>query len=133
MRQKGCTDGFFGILSLQELVQRQFAQVCHSVNMEWGVKENHVAVIALHNCGISYSQIFELLNPLKILRMFINCACKRYQEIWRIVDRAQLRRLKSLRAQAAIKTVQERIHQNPLWKQKTAEHINPINVMPHQG
>ena len=38
-----------------------------SVNMEWGVKENHVAVIALHNCGESYSQIFKLLKPLKIL------------------------------------------------------------------
>jgi hypothetical protein len=34
--------------------------------MEWGVKENHVAVIALHNCGKSYSQIFILLKPLKI-------------------------------------------------------------------
>jgi hypothetical protein len=36
----------FGLLSLQVLVARQFAQVSHSVSMEWGVKENHVAVIA---------------------------------------------------------------------------------------
>jgi hypothetical protein len=28
----------FGLLSLQELVPRQFALVCHSVNMQWGVK-----------------------------------------------------------------------------------------------
>jgi len=35
------------LLSLQVLVPRQFALICHSVNMEWGVKENHVAVIAL--------------------------------------------------------------------------------------
>jgi hypothetical protein len=34
--------------------------------MECGVKENHVAVIAHHNCGKSYSQICELLKPLKI-------------------------------------------------------------------
>jgi len=34
----------FGLLSLQVLVLRQFALVCHSLNMEWGVKENHVAV-----------------------------------------------------------------------------------------
>jgi len=32
----------FGLLSLQIFVPRQFARVCHSVNMEWGVKENHV-------------------------------------------------------------------------------------------
>jgi hypothetical protein len=56
----------FGLLSLQVLVPRQFALVCHSVNMEWGVKESHVAVIALHNCGKSSSQIFKLLKPLKI-------------------------------------------------------------------
>ena len=31
--------------SLQLLPPRQFARICHSVNMEWGVKENHVAFI----------------------------------------------------------------------------------------
>jgi len=36
----------FGLLSLQVLVPRQFARVCHSINMELGVKENHVAMIA---------------------------------------------------------------------------------------
>ena len=56
----------FGLLSLQVLVPRQFARVCQSVNTEWGVKENHVAVTALHNCGKSHSQIVELLKPLKI-------------------------------------------------------------------
>ena len=43
----------FGLLSLHVLVPRQFARLCHSVNMEWGLKENHVAVIALHNSGKS--------------------------------------------------------------------------------
>ena len=52
----------FGLMSLQVLVPNQFACICHSVNMEWGVKEHHVAVIALHNCGKSHSRIFELLN-----------------------------------------------------------------------
>jgi len=56
----------FGLLSLQVFVPRQFALICHSVNMEWGVKENHVAVIALPNCGKSHSQIFTLLKPLRI-------------------------------------------------------------------
>jgi len=31
------------------LVPRLFARICHSVNMEWGVKESHVALIDLHN------------------------------------------------------------------------------------
>jgi hypothetical protein len=86
--------------------------------MEWGVKENHVAVTALHNCGKSYSQIFELLKPLKILRMFIYRSIKCYEELWRVEDRAESGCVKSLRAQAVIKTVQEWISQNPLWKQK---------------
>jgi hypothetical protein len=86
--------------------------------MELDVKEKHVAVIALHNCRKSCSQIFELLKPLKILCMFICCAVKHYEELWRVEGRAQSERLKSLRAEAAIKTVWEWICQNPLWKQK---------------
>jgi hypothetical protein len=107
----------FGPLSLQVLVSRQFARVCYIVNMERGVKENHVAVIALHNCGESYSQIFELLKPLKISRMFIYRAFKRYEELWRGDDRAHSGRMKSLRAQDAIRTVRQRIRRNPLWKE----------------
>jgi len=108
----------FGLLSLQVLVARQFARVCHSVNMERSVKENHVAVIALHNCRKSDSQIFELLKPLKISRMFLYRTIKRYEELWRVEDRAQSGRLKSLRVQDDIKTVRQRIRRNPLWKQK---------------
>jgi hypothetical protein len=88
----------FGLESLQVFVPRQFAQVCHSVNMEWGVKKNHVAVIALHYCGKSYSQIFELLTPLKILLMFIYRSIKHSEELWRVEDRAQSGSLKSTRA-----------------------------------
>jgi len=56
----------FGLVFLQVHVPRQFAVVCHSVNMEWGFKENRVAVISLHNCGKSHSKIFRLLKPLKM-------------------------------------------------------------------
>jgi hypothetical protein len=77
--------------------------------MQWGVRENHVAVIALHNCGKSYSQIFKLLKRLKISRMFIHRAIKQYKELWRFQNRAWSGRLKSVRAEAAIKKVQERI------------------------
>ena len=77
-----------------------------------------MSVIALANCGKSHSQIFELLKPLKILRMFIYPAIKHYKERWWVEDRARSGRLKSVRAEAAIKTVRERIHRNPLWKEK---------------
>jgi hypothetical protein len=85
-----------------------------------------VAVNALHNCGKSYSQIFELLKPLKILWMFIYRAIKRYGELWRVEDRAQSGCLKSLRAQTAIKTERERICRNPLWKQFMSRELNTL-------
>ena len=67
---------------------RQFAHVSRSVNMEWGFKEDRVAVIALHKCGKSDSQIFELLKLLKISRKFVYLAIKRYKEQWDVEDRA---------------------------------------------
>ena len=86
--------------------------------MEWGFKENRVAVIALHKREKSDSQIFRLLKPFKISRNFIYRTIKRYKELWGIEYRARSGRLKSVRAEAAIKTVLERIRRNPLWKQK---------------
>ena len=80
--------------------------------------ENHMAVIARHSCGKSYSQTFKLLKPLKISRMQIFQAIKCYEELWWVEDRAQSGHLRSLRAEAAIKTVWEWIHRNLLWKQK---------------
>jgi len=50
--------------------------------------------------------------------MYIYWAVKHYEELWRIEDRAHSGHLKNLRAEAAIKTVWEQIHQNLLWKQK---------------
>jgi len=108
----------FGLLYLLVLVPRQFAHVCRSVNMEWGVKENLVAVIALRNCGKSHSLIFELLKPLKIPRMFAYQAIKSYKELWRVENRAHSGRLRSVRTETTIKTVQEQVRPNPLWKQK---------------
>jgi len=54
--------------------------------------------------------------------MFIYRAIKHYEELWRAEDRAQSGRLKSVRAQAAIKTVRERIRRNPLWKHLHHKH-----------
>jgi hypothetical protein len=50
--------------------------------------------------------------------MFIYWAIKHYKELWRVEDRAQSGCLKSVRVETAIKTVRERIHRNPLWKQE---------------
>jgi hypothetical protein len=86
--------------------------------MEWGFKENRVALIALYKCRKSDPQIFKLLKPLKILRNFVYQAIKRKPELWGVDDRAWSGCLKSVRAEATVETVWEWIHRNPLWKQK---------------
>jgi hypothetical protein len=90
-------------------VPRQFAHVSHSVNMEWGLKENRVAVIAFHKCRKSDSQIFELLKPLKISRNFVCRAVKHYKKLWGVEDRARSGRLRCVRTKASIKTVLKQI------------------------
>ena len=107
----------FGLLSLHVVVPRLFAGICHSVNMEWGVMENRLAVIALHNCRKSHFQIFELLKPMKISRTYIYRAIKCYKELWRVEDRGRSGCLKSVRAEDTIKTIWESIFQNQIWKQ----------------
>jgi len=107
----------FGLLTLQVLVPRQFSLICHSINMVWGVKENHVAVIALPNCGKFHSQIFTLLKPLRIPWMFIYPAIKHYKELWRVEVKVHSGCLKRMRAEAAIKIVWEWTCQNLVWKQ----------------
>ena len=62
----------FGLLSLEVRVPRQFARVCHSLNMLWGDKEYNITVIALHNCGKSIPQIFKHLKPLKISHVYLS-------------------------------------------------------------
>jgi len=95
----------FGLLTLQVLVPRQFSDVSRSVNMEWGVKESHVTVIALHKCGKSTSQIFRLLKPMKISQNFTYQAIKHCKGLWSVEDRARSGCLKSVRAEATVKTV----------------------------
>ena len=82
-----------------------------------------MTLIALHNCGKIYSQIFEPLKQLKISRRFIYQAIKRYEKLWRVEDRARSESLKSLKVEAAIKTVREWIRRNPLWEQTLKRHM----------
>ena len=50
---------------------RQLAHVCHSVNMQWGFKENRVTVSALHKCGGSGGEImFSNFQTLETIENF---------------------------------------------------------------
>jgi hypothetical protein len=53
--------------------------------------------------------LFSNSLTLKTIENFYQ-VIKRYEELWRVDDRAQSGRLKSLRAQAAMKTVLEQIY-----------------------
>ena len=117
-----------GLLTLQVLTPRQFALISRSVNMEWGFKENRVAVIARHKCGKSGSQIFELLKPLKISRKYACRAIRRYKELWGVEERARSGRPRCVRNKAAFKTVLERIRRNPLRKQNSLS--RELNISP---
>lgn len=86
--------------------------------MEWGKKENRIAVIALHRCDKSATEIFNLLKPLKITKKFIYRTVKRYTDISSVDDKARSGRPREIRTPAVIKAVAARIRRNPLRKQK---------------
>jgi hypothetical protein len=68
--------------------------------------------------------------------MLIYRAIKYYKELWRVENRARSGCLKSVRAEAAIKTVRERINRNPFWKQNSCTErwtYGPNQVVPYQG
>jgi cation transport regulator ChaB len=64
--------------------------------------------------------------------MFIYLAIKHYKELWRVEDRARSGCLKSVRAEAAIKTAWEQIRKKSALETEDhvpkAEHINPVNL-----
>ena len=64
--------------------------------------------------------------------MFICLAIKHYKALWRVEDRAWSGRLKSVRAEAATKTVREWIRRNALWKQKImSQKLNILTQSSH--
>jgi hypothetical protein len=70
MRPKVSKVGYFWTIDPSGTCARQFAHVSRSVNVEWGLKEIRVAVIALHKCGKSDSQIFKRLKPIENFAKF---------------------------------------------------------------
>ena len=93
--------------------------------MQWGFKENREAVIVLHICRKSDSQIF----TFETTENFIYLEIKGYKELWDVEDRVQSGHPKSVRAEAAIKKVLEQTRRNPLWKQKIMS--QEVNISTH--
>ncbi len=86
--------------------------------MEWTLKEDRVAVIALHRCGYAPIQIFNILKNLNITKRFVYRTIKRYNEDSSVDDRSRSGRPRSVRTPAVIKAVKARIQRNPKRKQK---------------
>lgn len=57
--------------------------------MEWGAKENRVAIIALHKCNKAPVEIFKFLKPLGITQKCVYRTIKRFSETSSINDRAR--------------------------------------------
>lgn len=86
--------------------------------MEWGIKENRVAVIALYKCNNQVNDISKLLKPLNITKKFNYRTIKRYNDMGLVDDRPRSGRPRQTRTPAVIEAVAERIRRNPLRKQK---------------
>lgn len=86
--------------------------------MKWSVKEDRIAVIALHRCGHAPSEIFKLLKNLKITQRFVYRTIKRYNEVSSINDKERSGRPRTVRTPGVIKAVKARIARNPVRKQK---------------
>lgn len=86
--------------------------------MEWGDVENRIAVIALHKCGYERGDIFKMLQPLQISRMFVYRAVKLFEDTGGVRDRQRSGRPRVVRTPQAIKAVEARIRRKPLRKQK---------------
>ena len=78
---------------------------------------------------------FKTPETIENFTNFICQAIKHYKELWCVEDRAWSGRPRYVRTKAAMKTVQEWIRQNPLWKQNSlSQELNNalIDVTPHQ-
>ena len=86
--------------------------------MEWGEREDRVAVVALYRCGKKLKEIFNMLKPLNITIRFIYRATKRFHDRFPIGDKGRPGCPRSSLTPGLIKAVRERIWSNPLQEQK---------------
>ncbi|RVE52632.1 hypothetical protein evm_002751 [Chilo suppressalis] len=82
------------------------------------LKEDRVAVIALHRCGYAPIKFFDILKNLNITKRFVYRTIKRYNEDSSVDDRSRSGRPRSVRTPAVIKAAKERNQRNPKRKQK---------------
>lgn len=82
------------------------------------MRENRIAVIALHKCKKDPKAIFNLLKPLGISLRFVYRTIKRFIHLSSVDDKARSGRPRSVRTPDVIKKVRERIRRNPVRKQK---------------
>ena len=85
--------------------------------MEWTDKENHIAVIAFHKCGIEKAHISELLKLLNIMRVFVYCTVKLFFDMGGVSDHKRSGRPHVVPTPHVINAVRSRINQNPVRKQ----------------
>jgi hypothetical protein len=81
-------------------------------------KENRVAVIVLHKCGIERARIFELLKPLTIMRVFVYRTVKLFLDTGGLNDRKRFGWPRMVHMLQVINVVRPRINQNPVRKQR---------------
>lgn len=99
--------------------------------MDWGSNENRIVVIGLKQCGMERGDIFRMLQPLGVTRIFLYRTVKLFEDTGGIIDRPKSGRPRVVRAPAAIRNVKERIERNPLRKQKILARemkISPISI-----
>ena len=88
------------------------------VNMDWGSKENRIAVVVLHKCSKTRMEIFALLKPFNIKKKFVRRAINRYNELCSVNDRPRSGHSHTAQIPAAVKAVVKWICRNLLPKQK---------------
>ena len=86
--------------------------------MKFGNCEKRIAIIALHQCGNTPKKIHSLLKKLPVNERFVFRRLARYRETADVIDRPREGRRCSVRRLNIVHAVRERVHRNPLRKQK---------------
>lgn len=86
--------------------------------MEWSVKGNRIAVIALHKVGMEQSVIFKTRQKLGISCMFVYRTIDRYTNTFSVEDQKISGRPRAVRTTQVLNAVKARIRRNPIRKQE---------------
>jgi hypothetical protein len=78
--------------------------------MQWEEYHTRIAIVGLFKSGKSASQIFALLDPLKMSERFVYRTKKRYSNTSDVVDRIRSSHPCTIRTKKAIELVRSRIN-----------------------